>query len=164
MKRSKFGEVKVAAYAAVTVIATITTIYGLGYRYNYTESMPVGVYKKVDETIKLGSVVQFCPPVKMKYEFMPAGFCAHHEAQYIKQVIAVPGDVVEVSKEGVYVNGSYIKKSTLSKREDLPKAYGVHQLKAGEYWTFGSGKPESSFDSRYYGIVKKETITVLKKV
>lgn len=164
MKKPNFKNVRIAVYSAVIITASIFTVYAMGYRYNTTESMPVGFYKKVDEAPKVGSIVQFCPPVYKKYDFMPAGFCGHNEAEYIKQIIAVPGDVVEVFNNGVYINGKYVENSTLSTRQDLPKAYGRYKLKDGEYWTFGSGMPKSSFDSRYFGIVKIEKMTVLKKV
>jgi type IV secretory pathway protease TraF len=40
----------------------------------------------------------------------------------------------------------------------LPAAYGVHRLAAGEYWAFGSGDPKVSFDSRNWGVVRRNLI------
>lgn len=164
MSNINLKPVRIPLIAMALVVGSIQLFSLMGYHYNLTESMPVGLYKEVETQPEVGSVVLFCPPVNKKYEFMLAGSCNNSEALYIKQVIAVPGDEVLVTNEGVFVNGNHIADSALSGRNDLPKAYGLYRLKDGEYWTFGSGQPQKSFDSRYFGVVKRDQLTVIAKV
>lgn len=72
----------------------------------------------------------------------------------VKYMEAVPGDVVEVTQNGVAVNGVHVAdglklSATLRKRERI--FVRAERLPDGAYW-FG-GKTYDSFDSRYWGIV-----------
>lgn len=152
-------------YIPAAMIASMIIIFILanmaGIRFNITESMPVGFYRAIDGEVQVGSVVSFCPPVDQKYDFMPAGSCSHGEAPYLKQVVALPGDVVTVSNSEVRVNGEILNGSANAGRSDLPSATGIWHLGPDEVWVYGVTNPQHSFDSRYFGPVKISTTTLV---
>jgi conjugal transfer pilin signal peptidase TrbI len=74
----------------------------------------------------------------------------------VKYMEAVPGDVVEVTENGVAVNGAHVAdglklSATLRKLER--NFVRTERVPADAYW-FG-GKTYDSFDSRYWGIVAR---------
>ena len=71
---------------------------------------------------------------------------------YVKRVIGVQGDKVEVKKEGIFVNSKLIHKS-----EDIEMDPAVITLKADEYYVVGDNM-NNSYDSRNYGPIKKSQI------
>lgn len=81
----------------------------------------------------------------------------------LKEVVAVPGDVVEVTDSGVLINGIPLRDSQPLAKPDLPRLRGRFELKSTEVWVFGSGSsPElakHSFDSRYFGSVPVLNVT-----
>lgn len=100
-------------------------------------------------TPQRGDVIIFHPPIDMS-------------TYYIKRVIGIPGDHVEVKNgivtitnskhpNGVILNEPYITKDTLieDKSFDVP---------AGEYFVMGDNRPES-YDSRGWGLLPAQNIT-----
>lgn len=81
----------------------------------------------------------------------------------LKEIVAVPGDVVEVTDSGVLINGLPLRDSQPLAKPDLPRLRGLFELKSTEVWVFGSGSsPELakySFDSRYFGPVPVLNVT-----
>jgi signal peptidase I len=76
---------------------------------------------------------------------------------YIKRVIGVPGDTVEVKEGTVYINGALLAESYVSPeyRDHLSKAAEV--MKADEYFVLGDHR-NSSNDSRSWGTVPRSYI------
>ncbi|MBU0576519.1 signal peptidase I [Patescibacteria group bacterium] len=80
---------------------------------------------------------------------------------FIKRVIGVPGENIEVKNNGIYVNGSRILESYIP--DDYQTLAGeftknrVVTLGANEYFVSGDNRPYSS-DSRAWGPIKKEDI------
>ena len=149
------------AIISIVMLAAIAGVGAAGFRYNITASMPLGFYRIVDQAPRVGSIVVFCPPVDHRFTFMPAGSCPHGEAPYMKEVVAGPGDVVVVTKEAVTINGKALVSSASIQRPGLPHTFGVRRLGDGELWVYGSGAPENSFDSRYFGVVQRQTVRVV---
>lgn len=91
--------------------------------------------------VKRGDIVVFEAPVGRKVDF-------------IKRIIALPGETVSVKNGGVYINGEklkedYITAQTLGDEEK--------QLGADEYFVFGDNRGASS-DSRVFGAVKADNM------
>lgn len=78
---------------------------------------------------------------------------------YIKRIIGVPGDTLEIKQGKVFINGEAIKEPYLPK--DLPtfmdgdpdNIYKV-TLKKDQFFVLGDNRPDSR-DSRYIGIIPK---------
>lgn len=100
---------------------------------------------------KRGDIVVFRYPVDPKQFF-------------IKRVIGLPGETVEVSEEGVkvyndqYPNGMTIDESTYLPKETVPSTISrTLNLKSGEYFVMGDNRG-SSLDSRFFGAIKRTDI------
>jgi signal peptidase I len=96
-----------------------------------------------------GDVIVFASPVDDK--------------DYIKRIIASPGDTVRVEENKVYVNGELLDESTyLSSTVRTPSGHELTEGKTvtvpeGSYIVMGDNRPHSS-DSREWGFLKKEDI------
>ena len=89
----------------------------------------------------------------------PGWGCDGGVAPLLKQVVALPGDWVDVSPDGIRVNGREIANSARlavdgAGRPMPPPAAG--EVPAGHIWLF-SGHAQS-FDSRYFGPVARAAV------
>lgn len=79
---------------------------------------------------------------------------------YIKRVIGIPGDVVEILDGDVFVNEEkieedYIEKGVATTTGDIYK----WEVPAGTYFVLGDNrKPGQSKDSRFFGVVDEKSI------
>lgn len=74
---------------------------------------------------------------------------------FVKRVIGVPGDIVEIQFGTVYVNGILLDEPYLVKRDTSSLAPVVVQV--GHYFVLGDNRPVS-YDSRELGPIPQETI------
>ncbi|CDI68269.1 Possible signal peptidase I [Limosilactobacillus fermentum L930BB] len=99
---------------------------------------------------------------------------------YVKRVIALPGDTVEAKNGYIYVNGkktnqSYISKyqrttgtgnwtlASISEENNWMKNMGATKVPKGMYFVLGDHRSVSN-DSRYWGFVPKNKIVGVVKV
>lgn len=106
----------------------------IGFRLAYLFSEP-----------KRGDIIIFIPPDEP-------------ETLYVKRVIGLPGETVEIKDGSVYINGEPLEEHYL--KEEMRGAYGPYVVPEGEYFMMGDNRNDS-LDSRYWkksSFIKKEDI------
>lgn len=85
---------------------------------------------------------------------------------WIKRVIGLPGETIEIKNENIYINGEKINEEFLNKDyiEDIINQYGYFTgdyseitLRNDEYFVLGDNRIVSA-DSRKFGVFKKDEI------
>jgi len=147
-----------------TFLVLVNSLHQMGIRINISASEPMGIYLmkafRQNFVIERNSLIAFCPMVSPKnFPFVLKGDCPNGAAPFLKHVIGLPGDTVEETDEGVWINGQAVKDSKPKDRSmvyhvELPRWRGQKTLDKDEYWVYGSGDPTDSFDSRYFGPVE----------
>ncbi len=97
-----------------------------------------------------GDVVVFTPPVSETDE-------------YIKRVVALPGETIKISAGSVYINGKlleepYLDASVDTFAENFLSEGEEYTVPDGTYFVLGDNRPRSS-DSRDWGPVTKKEIS-----
>ena len=131
-----------------------------GLRVNTSRSVPRGLYRMQDVAPTRGALVAVClRPEIARFGrargYLGPGDCPDGIQAVIKQVIALPGDTVEVTPAEIRVNGDPLPRSATfaedSAGRPLPHvAWGRHRVAPVQVWLLGPGDPRS-WDSRYFG-------------
>lgn len=80
--------------------------------------------------------------------------------EYVKRVIGLPGDHIQIDEGKVFVNGVALKENYIHPGVST----GIYQdkawdIKAGEFFVMGDNRQEGmSIDSRYFGPVEKKHV------
>lgn len=137
---------------------------------NLTPSYPVGIYlnKNITTGISRNKYYTFCPAYNEYMKFAEQhGFWMNIDKscgdtiKYLKKALGVPGDKVFISTDGVYINDNLIPNTELVLKDPLFKKDISFNLKDNEYFML-SDYNKYSYDSRYFGIIRKDQI--LKEV
>lgn len=149
------------------VVLVCVAFYRAGFRINLTPSVPVGVYQihKIEGALKRGDIVWFCPPdtplfrkSRDKWGDIPHGDCPGGYMHMFKPVAALPGDTVEVTRQGVFVNSQRLSNSQpmgrTGKGQRLYSDFGRFQVQTGTVWLISTYHLHS-LDSRYFGAVSQ---------
>jgi signal peptidase I len=95
-----------------------------------------------------GDVIVFHPPISPSEE-------------YIKRIIAIPGDTIALTDTTVTVNGVDLKEPYVNPADTGPNENGQvippTKLGPGEYWVMGDNRGDS-IDSRAFGAVPRQNI------
>ncbi len=94
-----------------------------------------------------GDIVVFSPTEKLQKE--------NFKDAFIKRVIGLPGETVEVKGERVYINNIPIQERYIE--EDPHYQYGPVTVPDDEYLVLGDNR-NNSYDSHYWGFVPKDKI------
>lgn len=136
---------------------------------NMTSSMPMGIWSIEDvdraRQIPRESIVLFCPPDTELFQraktdgILQGGSCKGSYSPLMKQVLGLPGDVIE------YTGSFSINGHEVANCKTLAVGFGEFRtpqplhlvVPKGKLWLMSSHSP-MSFDSRYFGLVDRERV------
>jgi signal peptidase I len=76
---------------------------------------------------------------------------------YIKRIIGMPGDTVEIRKGVVYINSKKLSEPYIDPRYFDGQSYEAEFVEPGSYYVLGDHRNQSN-DSRMWGLVPEENI------
>ncbi len=156
--------------AAFLLCAPFFLVYAMfrlfGIRINITSSLERGFY--VVSQRPSASLVEFCPEGEaaslslQRVYRMPGGTCPDGGSPLMKPIVAVAGDRVEVTSNGIRVNGKLIANSTAYSKDHRgrslkPWPNGEYIVQTGSLWVV-SDFNSWSFDSRYFGPIPSSIV------
>ena len=154
-------------YVLLACSAFVGVTWGWGLRVNTSRSVPRGLYRMVNGAPTRGALVAVClPPDVARFGrargYLGPGDCPGGVQAVIKQLIALPGDVVEVTPAEVRVNDRPLPNSATAAMDSagrpLPHVpWGCHRVPPAQVWLHGPGDPRS-WDSRYFGPLREAQI------
>ncbi len=154
-------------FAALVGVVSAAAGPHVGLGLNLSASAPRGIYRAVAGTPARGSLVVACLPASIAafgraHGYLAAGDCPGGAQPVLKRVGADAGDVIELSRTTVSVNGVRVLVPPTagldSAARPLPHApFGFHRVAASEVWLFGVS-PTRSWDSRYFGSVPARAV------
>ncbi|MCF6766014.1 signal peptidase I [Thiotrichales bacterium 19S3-7] len=141
------------------LIISMLKAYKIQLRYQGTMSMPAGIYLQYpSNSYRVGDDVIFVPSNTVENLIVKRGWLSEKEP-LLKEIIAAKGDFVCIKNGYLWLNEERlvpVLKEDRKKRA-LPEIKMCRKLKSDEFWMMGISSPYS-FDSRYFGIVKKQNI------
>lgn len=141
--------------------AGITSVV-CGIRINTSSSIPLGLYVATgDSTAEL---IEFCPTEPFASQSSERGYrtpgtaCPDWAVPLLKPIVAVDGDLVTVSPDGISVNGRSLPKTAPLKFDRVgrplqPWPFGQYRVVPGQVWV-ASTYSRGSYDSRYMGPIQ----------
>jgi conjugative transfer signal peptidase TraF len=151
--------------AGAVLIGAFQLCGWVGLRINASPSLPVGLY--ITSSKPEAILVEFCPAepfasFAISRGYRDAGACRDGATPLLKPVVARAGDVVEVSGQGIAVNGRHVP-NTAPRAADtqgrllVPWPSGRYVVATDTVWVASSYEVRS-FDSRYFGPIPTSSI------
>src|SRR5258707_1021188 len=156
-----------AAFLLCAPFFVLYTAFRLfGIRINLTSSLERGFY--IVSRMPSANLVEFCPEgesatISLQRGYRtPGGTCPDGGSPLMKPIAAVAGDRVEVTTNGIRVNGKLIPNSAAHFKDHRgrsldPWPNGEYIVPAGSLWVV-SDFNSWSFDSRYFGPIPSSLV------
>ncbi len=147
----------------MAIFYSLEIIFGI--IINISPSMPLGIYIKNFSTVQRGDIVAICldkfhTNLGLQRHFLKPGSACNGSLPLIKQVIAIPGDRIELTDNYLLVNYTpYFYKTFYQDKNSKPLAVfprGIY-IANNSYWLIGTHHLDS-WDSRYWGPVSSNQI------
>ncbi|MEM7128333.1 MAG: signal peptidase I [Chloroflexota bacterium] len=81
----------------------------------------------------------------------------NEQEDYIKRIIALPGDNLEIKDRGIYINEKAVDEPYIANRVPPGPAQGPYVIDPGHLFVMGDNRPNSS-DSRAFGQLSQDLI------
>ena len=143
---------------ATIFLGLVATCAVFGIRFNVTESLPGLIYIITSDSSS--PLIEFCPEgafaqLSLERGYRRRGMCPDGASPMLKPIVAKAGDTVEVSANGITVNGTLLHNTSPRARDSRGRPltswrFGRYIVPAGFVWVASQYNP-LSFDSRYYG-------------
>jgi conjugative transfer signal peptidase TraF len=141
-------------------VAMAAVLISLGIHINLSASAPRGLYRATVDTPLRGMWVALCvstdaAAVGLARGYLRPGPCPGGAQPILKPVVAVSGDVVDLSPHGVAVNGTSLPESESASIDSSGRPlahamWGRYVVGADQLWLVSTRVP-NSWDSRYLG-------------
>jgi conjugative transfer signal peptidase TraF len=164
--KKKLSKLLLALLIFSITVFVFMVLHGVGLRVNTSESLPGILYRAVplpdDIPVTRGDKVLIdlsqvsSPVIELGIE---RGYVSR-KRKMLKEIGAVPGDVVLLWENRLYVNGGFIPMlvaSEDSRGGALPRFPTPHILPPNYYWLIST--PRLGFDSRYFGPINRAAFT-----
>ena len=156
------------AWLLITPITAMGLFHLTGFRINMTDSIPRGIYHISTSAAHKNSYILFCPDKREVFKmakdrsYITPGFCPNHTGYLMKKIVAVEGDTISSTRQGVFVNDRLLDYSKPKKQDSFNRALPQwrilnYQLKEHELLAM-TDQSEWSFDGRYYGLINTSQI------
>jgi conjugative transfer signal peptidase TraF len=169
----KTRRVRILRFGACTagIIFLGCVVTELDLRFNFTPSMPLGIYRLVptpaNGEFPRGTFVAACAPrvaaeLGRRRGYLAAGRCAAGTELLLKTIVAVSGDDVAISGNGVSVNECVLPHSRQLAFDAAGRRLsrwpeGRYRLPRDQLWLYAAN--DRSWDSRYWGPVAVADVT-----
>jgi len=134
----------IIAFIIITFIGQVTVVRGASMEPTLHDNERL-IANKISyrfETPERGEIIIFRPPLEIK-------------RNYIKRIIGIPGDKIEIANGEVYVNGEKLEEPYVKNisYENMPPTI----VPDDSFFVLGDNRPNSS-DSRYWGFVPRKNV------
>jgi conjugative transfer signal peptidase TraF len=151
------------ALGAAGCVLPVLVVTCTPYRWLTTPSLPWGIYRRTREPITRGALVHFCLPealarYALERGYVRGGLCPGAAQELVKPVVAVAGDAVAITADGVSVNGVSIPRTPVYDRDSQRRPQrrwrppGAFVVPDGQVFVVSNFHPRS-WDSRYFGLL-----------
>jgi conjugative transfer signal peptidase TraF len=170
MSTKTFGIVALTAALIIPLVAALAAQGG--WWLNASNSAPLGLWRVTSSPVSTTrhQWVVVCPPTEhpaittaKARGYVPPGPCPGNVAPLIKQVAAVPGDTVQLTRHGLHVNGQLLPhtRPLLSDGHERPLPVPItpaHRVAPAVVWLVSGTARARGFDSRYFGAVSSRQV------
>ena len=147
------------AAAGILLLSVAATAQLARLRFNTSCSLPVGIYIATNDANS--RLIEFCPAPPFSTESAWRGYrtrgtaCSDGRVPLLKPIVAVAGDRIVLSADGIRVNGILLPKTAPLYRDAAghslrPWRFGSYAVEKGTVWVASTYNP-GSYDSRYMG-------------
>jgi len=158
---------KVTLWLALFSVS-IFIIYGLGYRVNFTHSVPIGLWRIDGGEVHREGYAQVAANTQPWYLLGVKRKYYQSGARLLKKVVALEGDIVDYdsTEKLLTVNGKFVPLTETVSRDsagrNMPQMSFPVRLGAREAWLASENK--RGYDSRYFGPVSLDLLRPAKLV
>lgn len=152
MKTDKKKELRKAVLTVVLYAAVITAVVFLFQRFLYAPMRVVGDSMNpalADKDILLVSKLAYEKGDPERFDLVGFYYKYDIHTMYIKRVIGLPGETVEIKNNTIYIDSEELKEyyGIYGEGQKRMEDYGPYTLKSDEYFVLGDNR-DHSVDSR----------------